>query len=294
MTQTNPNGNGGAQRTAFVLAGGGSLGAVEVGMLQALLDWGEAPSFIVGASAGAINAAYFAGDPTPAGAEKLEGIWCALKRRDVLPFSLRSMFGVLRQRGHLVDSDGLRRLLERNFPYQQLEQAKLPVHIVASDMLSGHEVLLSSGSVVDAVLASAAIPGVFPPVRIGSRLLVDGGVANNTPISSAIRLGATRIIVLPTGFACALNRLPSGAIARAMHALSLLVSRQLVHDAERFARSDITLRIVPSLCPLDISPYDYSSGRSLIAQSKTCTRQWLEEGGLDRADVPEPLHEHQH
>lgn len=294
MVQTTPIGGGGAQRTAFVLAGGGSLGAVEVGMLQALLDWGEAPAFIVGASAGAINAAYFAADPSRAGADKLEAIWCALKRRDVLPFSLSSMLGMLRRRGHLVDSHALRRLLERNIPYRQLEQAALPVHIVASDMLSGHEVVLSSGSVVDAVLASAAIPGVFPPVQIGERLLVDGGVANNTPISSAIRLGATRIIVLPTGFACALNRLPAGAIARAMHALSLLVSRQLVHDAERFAGNDITLRIVPSLCPLDISPYDYSAGKSLIAQSRACTQQWLETGGLDHAGVPQPLHEHQH
>ncbi|HEY8011724.1 MAG TPA: patatin-like phospholipase family protein [Rudaea sp.] len=293
MAQTTPIDNRAAQRTAFVLAGGGSLGAVEVGMLQALLDWGETPAFIVGASAGAINAAYFAADPTRAGADKLEGIWCALKRRDVLPFSLGSMLGMLLRRGHLVDSHALRRLLERNIPYQQLEQAALPVHIVASDMLTGNEVVLSSGSVVDAVLASAAIPGVFPPVRIGGRFLVDGGVANNTPISSAIRLGATRIIVLPTGFACALDRLPTGAIARAIHALSLLVSRQLVHDAERFA-GDVTLRIVPNLCPLDVSPYDYSAGRSLIAQSRTRTRQWLETGGLDHAGVPQPLHEHRH
>ncbi|WP_266172166.1 patatin-like phospholipase family protein [Dyella subtropica] len=290
-TSSNPSHT---HQTAFVLAGGGSLGAVEVGMLQALLEAGETPAFIVGVSAGAINAAYFAAEPTRAGAEKLELIWCALRRRDVLPLSLRSVLGMVLGRGHLVDSAALRRLLERHLPYRQLEQAALPVHIVASDMLSGDEVLLSSGSVIDAVLASSAIPGVFPPVQIGSQLLVDGGVANNTPISTAIRLGATRIIVLPTGFACALNRLPSGAIARAMHALSLLVSRQLVHDAERFAGSAITLRIVPSLCPLDVSPYDYSAASSLITQAKASTRQWLEGGGLDRDEVPGELREHQH
>ena len=145
----------------------------------------------------------------------------------------------------------------------------MPLHIVASDMLTGEEVLLSSGSVVDAVLASAAIPGVFPPVRIDTRLLVDGGVANNTPISTAIKLGATRVVVLPTGFACAIGQIPTGAIARALHALSLLVSRRgSVHDAEHFANSHVKLRIVPSLCPLHTSPYDYSSARALIAQSK--------------------------
>jgi NTE family protein len=81
-------------------------------------------------------------------------------------------------------------------------------------MLSGHEVVFSNGPVVDAVLASAAIPGVFPPVRIGNQLLVDGGVANNTPVSVAVALGATRIIVLPAGFACALHKPPGSAIAQ--------------------------------------------------------------------------------
>lgn len=280
--------------TAFVLAGGGSLGAVEVGMLQALLAWGEKPAFLVGASAGAINAAYFAADPSLEGTTRLERLWCAMRRRDVFPLNWRAVLGVLRRRDYLVDSDGLRVLLERNMPYQHLEQALLPVHVVASDMLTGEEVLLSNGPVVDAVLASAAIPGVFPPVRIQGRLLVDGGVANNTPISTAAKLGATRIIVLPTGYACAIERIPSSAVARAMHALSLLVSRQLVADAERFANSEIELRIVPSLCPLDTSPYDYSLADQLIARSRTCARAWLEGGGLDKPDVPGELREHAH
>lgn len=281
-------------RTAFVLAGGGSLGAVEVGMLQALLDWGETPGLMVGASAGAINAAYFAADPTRIGAEGLEKLWCALRRRDVFPINLRSVIGLLRRRDYLVDSHALRNLLERHLPYRKLEDAAIPLHIVASDMLTGHEVLLSSGSVIEAVLASTAIPGVFPPVQIDERLLVDGGVANNTPISTAIKLGATRIIVLPTGFACALNQVPKGAIARAMHALSLLVSRQLVQDAERLAGSHIELRIVPGVCPLETSPYNYSVASTLIAQAKASTRQWLDAGGLERAGVPMQLREHHH
>jgi len=282
----------GVRRTAFVMAGGGSLGAVEVGMLQALLDWGETPAFMVGASAGAINTAYFAGDPTPAGAHELERIWCALKRRDVFPFNFGSVIGLLRRRDHLVNSDGLRHLLERYLPYKRIEDAALPIHLVATDMLTGQEVLLSAGPVVDAVLASAAIPGVYPPVQIGGHLLIDGGVANNTPISVAIGLGATRIIVLPTGFACALDKAPSGAIARAMHALSLLVARQLVHDADRLAQGAVELRIVPSLCPLDVSPYDYSAAAVLIARAKADTHRWLKQGGLDQAGTPAQLREH--
>ena len=279
--------------TAFVMAGGGSLGAVEVGMLQALLAWGEAPAFIVGASAGAINGAFFAAEPTAAGVAKLDRIWRGLRRRDVFPLNLRSVLGWFAHGGHLVDSAGIRQLLERHLPYQQLENAALPIHIVASDMINGDEVLLSHGPAVDAILASAAIPGVFAPVGIDGRMLVDGGVANNTPISTAVRLGATRVIVLPTGFACALKSVPSNAVARAMHALSLLVARQLVHDAERYA-AKVELRIVPSLCPLDCSPYDYSAGAMLIDRAELSTRQWLESGGLERDIEPGPLHEHRH
>jgi NTE family protein len=294
MAQATSTSNTSARRTAFVLAGGGSLGAVEVGMLQALLDWGETPEFMVGASAGAINAAYFAADPTPAGASELERLWRTLKRRDVFPLDLHSVFGLLRRRDHLVDSHGLRRLLERHLRYRRLEDAAVPIHVVATDMLTGDEVLLSAGPVIDAVLASTAIPGVFPPVPIGGRLLVDGGVANNTPISTAVGLGATRIIVLPTGFACALQRAPSGAVARAMHALSLLVTRQLVQDAERFADGPIELRIVPSLCPLETSPYDYSAAATLITQARACTGRWLENGGLEYGGTPGELQEHHH
>lgn len=282
-----------APRTAFVLAGGGSLGAVEVGMLRQLLRWGEKPALVVGASAGAINSAYFAARPTLEGVASLEQIWRDMRRQDLFPLGLRSVLALLARQPYLVGSGGLRSVLERHLPYARLQDAALPVHIVASDMVSGDEVLLSSGSVVDAVMASAAIPGVFPPVRIDGRMLVDGGVANNTPISTAVRLGATRVIVLPTGFACALKQVPTTAIGRAMHALSLLVARQLVHDAERFAAA-VELRIVPSLCPLNCSPYDYSSASQLIERAATATQQWLEAGGLDRTGTPMPLHEHAH
>ena len=122
-----------------------------------------------------------------------------------MPFSMRSLIAMLlRNRPHLVEADALRLLLEKNLPYRRIEQAALPLHIVATDVLSGREVL-SAGPVVDAVQASAAIPGVFPSVSIDGMELVDGGVANNTPISVAIALGARRIVVLPAGFACALR-----------------------------------------------------------------------------------------
>ena len=108
----------------------------------------------------------------------------------------------------------------------------------------------------------------------------------------AIGLGATRVIVRPIGFACALDKAPAGAVARVRHAFSLLVARQLVHDADRLEQGPVDLRIVPSLCPLDISPYDYSAAAVLISRAKADTRRWLEQGGLERVGTPGQLREH--
>ena len=105
-----------APRTAFVLAGGGSFGAVQVGMLRELLADGVKPDFIVGSSVGAINGAYLAGSPTPQGVARLEALWRGLRRQDVFPVGLRSVIGLLGRRNFMVDSCGLRRLLEGNLP----------------------------------------------------------------------------------------------------------------------------------------------------------------------------------
>lgn len=283
----------GRKKTAFVLAGGGSLGAVEVGMLRELVSNGEVADFLVGASAGAINGAYFAAQPDKEGVANLEAIWRGLTLRQVMPMTLKSLTGLILRRDYLVDSIGLRRLLEKHLPYQRLEDAPLPVHVVASDMVTGEEVLLSRGLVVDAVLASTAIPGIFPPVSVDGRMLVDGGVASNTPIAAAVRLGAERIIVLPTGFSCALKSIPRGAVGKAMHALSLLVARQLRNDIEYFTPR-VELRVVPPLCPVESSSYDYGACARLIERAAESTRRWLSEGGLAISGVPHQLVEHSH
>jgi len=280
--------------TAFVFAGGGSLGAIEVGMLRELIASGERPDCVVGASAGAINAAYFAGRPDEAGVAMLAALWGRIRRQDVMPFSMMGLLSmVLRNRTHLVEANALRVLLEQNLPYRRIEQAVLPLHIVATDMLNGREVVLSAGPVVDAVQASAAIPGVFPPVRIGAMELVDGGVANNTPISVAVALGVKRIVVLPAGFACALRTPPRSAIAHAMHALTLVIARQLVRDLELYA-ARVQIHVVPPLCPLEVSSYDYSQCAELIDRASRKTRAWIEGGGLACSAIPSELLEHDH
>lgn len=281
-----------APKTAFVLAGGGSFGAVQVGMLRELLADGVTPDLVVGSSVGAINGAYLAGSPTPQGVARLEALWRGLRRQDVFPVGLRSLAGLLGRRNFMVDACGLRRLLEQNLPYQALERAALPLHVVATDLLGGAVVRLSAGPVVDAVLASCAIPAAFPPVRIGERYLMDGAVASNTPIRAAMELGASRLVVLPTGYACALECPPRGAIGLMLHAITLLTARQLVSDLEQYC-GQVEIVTVPPLCPLDVSPYDFSRGGQLIERAAAQTRRWLEQGGMAKHRIPGALRPHQ-
>ena len=196
--------------TAFVLSGGGSLGAVQVGMLQALGERGVVPDLLVGTSAGAINAAFVGGHGMGTAALlELAGLWRSLRRRDL--FALRPLHGVLAVAGvrpSLFSAEPLRRLVEANLGYGDLLDASIELHLVTTDLSSGREVMLSSGDAASAVVASAAIPGVFPPVWREGRLLVDGGIAEHAAIRHAIGCGADEVYLLPTGFPCALGGRP--------------------------------------------------------------------------------------
>ncbi len=237
-------------RTAFVLTGGGSHGAVQVGMLRALIARGVRPDFLVGVSIGAVNAAYFASDPSAEGIRRLEGIWLRLRRADVFPaIWAQAVRGILGRRGHMIDPMPLRRFLERHIPYRRLEEAPVPCHVIATDAVDGADVRLSAGPVIDAVLASAAIPGVFPPVRLGDRLLVDGAAAaRRSPVMAAVALGATRIIVLPTT-----GDAPALGAARAAN-----------------------IAIVPPLRSVSTSVYDFSRSAELIERGADSTERWLD------------------
>jgi NTE family protein len=279
-------------KTAFVFTGGGSLGAIQVGMLRVLLSSGVQPDFVVGASVGAMNASYFAGAPNAAGVARLEQIWSGLRRSDIFPFTLANAFGLLRHPGNLVDPSRLRSLVEMNLPCAQLEEAKIPLHIMATNQ-QGLGVRLSSGPAIEAILASTAIPGVFPPVHIGDELLMDGAIAANTPVRLAVELGASRIIILPTGYACALKEPPKTAIGKALHAITLMIAWQLMYELEQISE-DIELHLVPTLCPLAVSPFDFSASKELIERAAQSSKKWIEEGGLTRRARPHELAPHRH
>jgi len=282
------------KKTAFVFAGGGSLGAVQVGMLKAVASKGIEADFLVGASVGAINVAFFASDPSLQGALRLEKIWKSIRRQDVFQVSpLAGALSFLSWRNHICSDKPLKNLIKKHLTYDRLEETKIPCYIVATDLFEGIEVSYSKGPAIEALLASSAIPGIFPPVKIDYHYLIDGGVTNNTPISVAIAKGADRVIVFPTGMSCGLKTPPKGVVEMALQTLNLAVSSRLKFDMEKYSDS-AEIIVLPCLCPLDVSIFNFSRTEELIQRSEKNVGQWIKDGGLDGKGNPEILRPHYH
>jgi NTE family protein len=282
-----------SRKTAFVLAGGGSFGAVQAGMLRALTAHGVRPDLIIGSSVGAMNGAYYAGAPTVAGVDRLADIWRGLRRQDVFPFSLRTLASVLWRRDFLISHDGLRKIVDDNLPYVNLQDAQIPIHIVTTNIVSGDSVVLSDGPATDAILASTSIPGAFEPIRYKGLYLADGAISNNTPIRTAIDQGATRLVILPTGYACSSKEPPVGMLANVLHAITLLVARQMTSDLEDM-EPEIDYVVVPPLCPMIGSAYDFSHTGEHIDRAAESTEKWIAQGGLEKSEIPGELRVHAH
>jgi NTE family protein len=243
----------------------------------------------VGTSAGALNAAFVAGHGTGhAALRELADSWASVQRRDIFPLQpLRHLLAVTGARQSLCSERGLQRLIASHLTFSRLEQADIPVHIVTTNLLSGEEVLLSDGDALSAVLASAAIPGVFAPILREGQILVDGGLADNAAISQAVALGADRVFVLPTGYACALIEPPARPISVVLQALGLLIQRRLINDVAFYA-DRVELIVLPPLCPVDVSPTDFSQARDLIERARSTAGSWLD-GGNPAPRHPERL-----
>jgi NTE family protein len=271
-------------RTAFVLSGGAALGAIQVGMLNALYERGIEPDLIVGTSVGAVNGAFIASrPPTPATTEELAEIWRRLDRGQIFPLNpLTGFLGFFGARRHLVPERGLRDLLVEHVEFGRLEQAAVPFHVITTDVLTGSEVRLSRGPTLDAVMASAAIPGVFPPVDWADRHLMDGGIANHAPISDALELGAERIYLLSTGITSDLAEPPHGALGMLLHSMSLLLMRRLQVEVELLAdRADLI--VMPPPPRPGVSPIDFSRSEELIQRALEESRTYLQ--GLESGEI---------
>ena len=193
-------------RTAFAISGGGARGAAQVGMLRALLERNITPDLVVGVSIGAWNGAWLAHRPELDWVKRLEDVWRNVTRRTLDIVWWRAARNMVRRKPSLYEGDGLSRFVARHLQVHNFEDLAVPLHTVAIDLTMGTKAVFSHGPLAPAVLASSAIPGIFPPVVIDGRQHVDGGLVDPTGLDTAIELGARRVYVLDSGYA---GRLPA-------------------------------------------------------------------------------------
>jgi NTE family protein len=193
-------------RTAFAISGGGARGAAQAGMLRALIERDIVPDLIVGVSIGAWNGAWLAHRPDLEWVKQLEDVWRQVTRRTLDMVWWRAARNMVRRKPSLYEGGGLSRFIARHLQVSNFEDLAVPFHTVAIDLTMGTKAVFSHGPLGPAMLASSAIPGVFPPVVIEGHQHVDGGLVDPTGLDTAIELGARRVYVLDSGYA---GRLPA-------------------------------------------------------------------------------------
>jgi NTE family protein len=229
---------------AFVLGGGGKWGAVEVGMLLALAERGIVPDVVVGCSIGAINGAAYAADPTVAGVRRLQRFW-EHEATDLVNDAswrdrARAMVG---RRAHLFDTDRLRAGVARMVPVS-FDDLRIPFQCVAASIERAAEHWFTDGPLVDALMASASIPGLFPPTRVGDEHFYDGGLVDSIPLDRAVELGATEIYVLQVG-RVEQQLAPPERLYQAL-LVAFEIARRHRFASERFAAEHATVHLLPS------------------------------------------------
>lgn len=224
-----PTSNGATPRTALVLGGGGSRGAVGVGLYRALVEMGVQIDMVVCCSIGAVNGALIAAGLSPT---ELETGWKSLRTRDVLGSRLQFL-RLFMGSTSLFSNRNLRHLLTGLLPVHTFHELRIPLCIVATDLETGDAIALMEGELIDAILASTALPGLFPPIEWHGKMLVDGGLSNNVPIDLAVALGADRVIGMLCSCAKGLPRRAS-MVTVLGQSFSLAINARYRCDARMF------------------------------------------------------------
>lgn len=275
---------GGRLRTAFVLSGGGNQAVSQVGMLRALLERDIVPDVVVGTSAGALNGAVVASDPTVAGVEHLADVWMSIRSGEVFQGGkLARAWNVLRRDTHLFTNEGLRAILDRAHTAATFAETAVPLRVVATDLSTGEEVVFGCGAVEPALLASTALPALFPPVEHDGRVLVDGAVTNTVPLSHALAGPVDRVYVCNVSGALVERRLRS-PLDVAVRAFA--ISRNQRFDLElRHAPPEVEVVVLPN--PSDERElFDFSDSLMLIEEAHHLAGRALDEREAARVNRP--------
>jgi NTE family protein len=259
-------------RIAFVLSGGGSLGAMQSGQLLAVLEAGITPDLVIGVSAGAFNGAAIAHEPTVETAEQLATIWHGLRRNDVFLGSRHERaWHVVRRHSHLYRSDGLVELVRRFLPLDDLTELSTPFEACTVNLDDARVDFHSSGDPRSVLVASASLPGVFRPVMINGRRHVDGGIAVNLPVQRAHDLGATLIFAFDCR-AGTRHHLPADLSALGVLTSSIAVAREILtpsHDHPSVVR-------LPAPDTQGIDVFDFSQSDRLADEGHELVAAFLD------------------
>ena len=262
--------------TAFVLGGGGNLGAIQVGMLQAVFEREITPDVIVGCSVGAVNGCALAAEPTVDGANRLVDVWRDLDGETLCPSGRLSGIRLLtRKAPSMTGNEGLRHLIESSIGYRLFEDAAVPFQVVATSLRTGRERWFAEGPIVEPVLASAALPAVFPPGEIDGELFIDGGVVDNVPIRRAVELGARRIYVFHVGNFTKDRPDPKRPIDVLLQAFSIARSYRYLADVESVPE-EVELVTLPGVDPGGLRYNDFRRSRELVTRGYESTATFLD------------------
>ncbi|MGH9040019.1 MAG: patatin-like phospholipase family protein [Acidimicrobiia bacterium] len=257
-----------------MLSGGGNHGSAQVGMLRALIERGIYPDVMIGTSAGALNGSAIAANPTAPGIDHLTGVWTALRTEDIFPGGrLGRAWSLLSGGDHLYSNQGLAGLIDRMAPAHWFDELVIPLRVITTDLATGEEVVLASGPLKPALLASAALPGSFPPVLHDHRTLVDGGVVDNVPLSHALAGPVDRIYVLNVsgGVADSPVKNPLDVVLKAF-----TIARNLRFERE-LATAPPQIEIVVLPRPADgRSPFDFAGADTIIDEAYALAARFLD------------------
>jgi NTE family protein len=267
-----------APETAFVLGGGGNLGAIQVGQLKALLERQIVPDAVIGCSVGSLNGAAIAAKPELSEVDRLAKLWASLTRNDIFPSQgrTRGPWLFLRNALSAYSDQGLRNVIERWLPTASFTDCVVPFHAVATTLRTGLEHWFTDGSLARALMASTALPGFLPPVRIDGEDYIDGGVVNDVPVSRAYELGARKIFVLDCGILEKERKDPKRPYEVLMHAVSIARAHRFRTEMRDIPEGVEVVRM-PTIDPGKLHYDDFSKSGDLIDRSYRASVDFLDE-----------------
>lgn len=259
---------------AFALGGGAAYGAVHVGMLRALREASVEPDLVVGTSVGSLNGAMLALDPAGA-VDTLATIWPSITTATIFPGGWLTRLRTLQtSKAYLSPNTGIAAVLAKHLPAKSFDELRLPFGAVTADFATAGPVTLRRGDLHRAILASAAIPGVLPPVEVDGRSLVDGGILANVPVQQAVEMGAASVVVLDCGLWGMAMEQPQTLVEVMLRVAAISVGRQLALDLPRIA-SEMPVVYLPGMFPMTTSPLDFDHWPRLMVGGYTAAKPFL-------------------